>query len=165
MNAYTPPGWGAIHLDGCTLDPDHAGACLLARPFRIRPEGGREYLDHDDAPDDSAGQEVSAPHAGDGYVRCSVLNTSTPSAPRAGDGQGANDLHPAVNPSAPRDGDGQDDALPELTAESSVAEVGWVAREARALMSVDDPERRARFLTRKRRLLDFIEQRQTGGRP
>lgn len=34
----------AQHLDGCRLAADHPGACLLGRPFRIRPEGGREYL-------------------------------------------------------------------------------------------------------------------------
>lgn len=38
----TPTGW--FHLDGCMLDPDHRGACILARPFRFLPEGGREYL-------------------------------------------------------------------------------------------------------------------------
>lgn len=54
------------------------------------------------------------------------------------------------------------DALPELTAESSVAEVRWVASEARAVLTDPDPERRARFLARKRALLDYIE-RTTGG--
>lgn len=39
-----PPAAGGFHLDGCTLDPQHRGACILDRPFRIRPEGGREYV-------------------------------------------------------------------------------------------------------------------------
>lgn len=38
-----------------------------------------------------------------------------------------------------------------------VREIGWVAREARALLSDPDPERRARFMERKRALLDAIE--------
>lgn len=41
------PTASGFHLDGCTLDPQHRGACLLDRPFRIRPEGGREYLGGD----------------------------------------------------------------------------------------------------------------------
>lgn len=43
----TPAQPGGLHLDGCRLDPQHRGACILDRPFRIRPEGGREYLGGD----------------------------------------------------------------------------------------------------------------------
>lgn len=43
----SPSASSTLHLDGCTLGPDHRGACILARPFRIRPEGGREYLSGD----------------------------------------------------------------------------------------------------------------------
>lgn len=33
-----------LHLQGCHLPTDHHGPCLLHRPFRIRPENGREHL-------------------------------------------------------------------------------------------------------------------------
>lgn len=42
--------------------------------------------------------------------------------------------------------------------DAAAAEVRWVASEARALMSDDDPQRRASFLERKRALLAYIAQ-------
>lgn len=47
LDSKQPPAAGGLHLDGCTLNPEHRGACILDRPFRIRPEGGREYLGGD----------------------------------------------------------------------------------------------------------------------
>lgn len=41
--------------------------------------------------------------------------------------------------------------------EARIREIGWVAREARALLTDPDPERRARFMERKRALLDVLE--------
>lgn len=46
---------------------------------------------------------------------------------------------------------------PLASAGASTREVGWVAREARALAGSDDEQRRARFVARKRALLDYIE--------
>lgn len=46
MSAPVPVTTGT-HIFGCNLPPEHRGACLLDRPFRIRPEGGREYLGGD----------------------------------------------------------------------------------------------------------------------
>lgn len=56
--------------------------------------------------------------------------------------------------SAPHDGD----TLPQLTAATATAEIAYIAREARALRGSDDEQRRARFLARKRALLEFIDQ-------
>lgn len=163
----TPDEFRAQHLEGCRLAPDHAGACLLARPFRFRPEGGREYLDA--APEQSDDDSATAmPTTGpdtrqraEEYVRDAL-----------GDHADAHDvptITDALHEHAGRSWDlsqvpadrfwavVQAHALPELTAASSVAEVRWVASEARALASVDDPERRARFLARKRALLAYIE--------
>lgn len=48
--------------------------------------------------------------------------------------------------------------LPLLdSTEAAAREVRWIASEARALIGSDDEARRARFLTRKRALLDYLE--------
>lgn len=46
---------------------------------------------------------------------------------------------------------------PLASAGASTREVGWIAREARALVGCDDEQRRARFVARKRALLAYIE--------
>lgn len=50
-------------------------------------------------------------------------------------------------------------AAPNLheSTDDLVMEIGWVAREARALREDPDPERRARFMERKRALLEAVE--------
>lgn len=57
------------------------------------------------------------------------------------------------------------DGLPLInSSHAATLEIGWIAREARALMSAPfDAARREQFMARKRALLDYLERHNNGG--
>lgn len=127
----------AQHLVGCRLDPDHPGACLLGRPFRIRPEGGREYI---------------AP---------TTKNALVDGGNRR-EGKSTNPTHSKSKEedmtTIPETTDNLN--LPPLdTPEQIGAEIVWCAREGHELLGSDDEARRREaHRVRKERLVRAVQQ-------